>query len=89
MPQRLVITAVVWLVLCVTPTVAAASDFSGLAYFALAIIAGVGLACLVGGYITALLLMGRKSRGTTIAGTLAFAVAWFVVGWFVMEIIGL
>lgn len=89
MPRTLVIAGLVCLVVIgAIPSVAAASDFSGLAYLALGIIVGVSLACLIAGYVTTLLLIGRKSRGATFGGTLVFAIAWFVLGWFVMSAMG-
>ena len=69
----------------VIPPPIVASDFSGLIVDALLIVGGIGLLCLAAGYATTLLLIGRKSKLTTISGTLVFAGAWFAAGWLFAE----
>jgi len=71
-----------------TPTVAYASDFSGLAWIALAIIVGVTLACLIAGLVTAGILVLVTKRRWLWFLTPLFAVGWFAVGWLVMDLLG-
>lgn len=68
------------------PTSIVASDFSGILVVALVIVGSISLVCLAAGYVTTILLVGRKDRGAMVGCTLFFAGAWFAIGWFVAEI---
>lgn len=67
------------------PSSIVASDFSGILVVALLIVGSISLVCLVAGYVTTILLIGRKERGAMVGCTLFFAGAWFAIGWFVAE----
>ncbi len=66
-----------------------ASDFSGLVWVALAIIASVVFGCLLAGAVTAgvvVVISGQKKYWWL---TIPFSGLWFAVGWFVMEVLEL
>lgn len=65
-----------------------ASDFSGLVWTALMIVAGVACACLFAGALVAgaIVLVTKQQRNWWL--TLPLAVIWFAIGWVVSTLLG-
>lgn len=69
------------------PSLAHGSDFSGIAYFVLAIIVGVTVACLIAGAMTAAVLVAVTKRRWIWWLLPFFAACWFGVGWVLMDLL--
>ena len=72
--------------ICLTPAVAHASNFSGLAYVALAIIGGVVLVSLIASTLTAVLLVWANGKRWMWWLTPVFAAAWFAIGYALLDL---